>query len=245
LEPAEYDYMFHLEDAYWWYVGMRRICDTLLRRDLPSASGLRVLDAGGGTGGSIQLLEHYGEVTAFDFARQAAELYIRRQKGRVCVASIDSIPFADNTFDLITSFDVMCQLDPEQEEAALKELDRVLKPGGTLMIRVPAFQILYGPHDVALHTRHRYSAGEMSEKLARAGFGSLQTTYANTVLFPIALARRLLSKVFRPSAQDSDVRPVPGPINFIFTAILSLEAAVLSRTRLPFGLSVIVLAKKP
>jgi SAM-dependent methyltransferase len=239
--------MFHLEDAYWWYVGMRRICDTLLKRDLSAnnTAGLRILDAGAGTGGSLQLLERYGAVTAFDFAPLAAEMYARREKGRVCVASIDAIPFADNTFDLVTSFDVVCQLDQAQEGPALQEVQRVLKPGGAFLVRVPAFQFLYGPHDVVLHTRHRYSAPEMSAKLERAGFRPLCTTYANTILFPVALARRLLLKLVRPGATDSDVRPVPAPLNSLFTGVLSLEAAVLAKTRLPFGLSVIALARKP
>ena len=246
MEPAEYDYMFDLEDAYWWYVGMRRIANRLLRRNLVNGkAGLRILDAGAGTGGSLHLLEDFGQVTAFDFAPQAAEMYARRQKGRICVASIDSIPFADDSFDLVTSFDVICQLDEEQEESAFRELQRVLKPGGGLMIRVPAFQFLHGPHDVVLHTKHRYSAGEISDKLEHVGFRAIKTTYANTILFPVALARRLLSKVLRLQTQDSDVRPVPMPVNTAFTAVLSAEASVLSHTRLPFGLSVIAMASKP
>ncbi len=238
--------MFHLEDAYWWYVGMRRIAERLLRRDLVDGRrDLRILDAGAGTGGSLHLLQRYGQVTAFDFAPQAAELYAGREKGRICVASIDSIPFADNSFDLVTSFDVVCQLSEEQEASAFHELQRVLKPGGGLMVRVPAFQFLHGPHDVVLHTRHRYSAGEMSVKLQRAGFRTVKTTYANTLLFPVALVRRLASKLLRLKPEDSDVRPVPGAVNAVFTTILSAEAAILSRARLPFGLSVIALARKP
>jgi SAM-dependent methyltransferase len=245
VEPAEYEHMYHLEDAYWWYVGMRRIVDTLLRQGLVNgAANLNILDAGAGTGGSLQLLRRYGTVTAFDFAPQAAEMYSRREKGRICIASIDSMPFTDNSFDLVTSFDVVCQLDAEQERAALAELRRVLKPGGSLIVRVPAFQFLYGPHDVVLHTRHRYSAGEMAEKLDKAGLQPLKTTYANTFLFPVAVARRVLTKALRPRSEDSDVRPVPGPVNALFTAVLSAEAEVLSRVRLPFGLSVIAVARK-
>lgn len=239
--------MFTLEDAYWWYVGMRRIADTLLKRDLvQDGRSLKILDAGAGTGGSLGLLRKYGEVTAFDFAPQAAEMYARREKGRVCVASIDAIPFADDSFDLVTSFDVVCQLDEDSERRSFEELRRVLRPGGGLMVRVPAFQFLHGPHDVVLHTRHRYSAGEMTARLERAGFRSVRTTYANTILFPLALVRRLLSKVLRQNATDSDVRPVPGPINAVFTALLSAEAGIIARAnRLPLGLSVVAMARKP
>src|SRR5687767_4743634 len=102
--------MFKLEDSLWWYVGMRRIVSKLFQRHLAtSAQPMRVLDAGCGTGGSLQLLAHYGEVTSFDFEQRAAEMYATREKGRILVASTDAIPFADATFDLVTSFDVICQ----------------------------------------------------------------------------------------------------------------------------------------
>lgn len=242
MEPAEYEYMFRLEDTYWWYVGMRRIADRLVRRDLIDGKrALRVLDAGAGTGGSLRLLERYGEVTAFDFEPAAARMFATREKGRICVASIDSMPFAGGSFDLITSFDVLCQLSAEQERPAIAELLRVLKPGGGLLLRVPAFQFLYGRHDIAVHSTHRYSAGEITCKLEDAGFRDVKTTYANTLLFPVAVARRLLTA----RGGDSDVRPLPVPLNAALKAILSAEAPVISRVRLPFGLSVFATARKP
>jgi SAM-dependent methyltransferase len=245
LEPAEYEYMYKLEDAFWWYRGMRGISRVLLEKDLiDGMSGLRVLDAGAGTGGSLQMLQHYGDVTAFDFEPVAAEMYARREKGRIAVASIDGMPYADNTFDLVTSFDVLCQLEPDQETAALSEVRRVLKPAGGVLFRVPAFQFMFGPHDVAVHSRHRYSAGEMETKLAGVGLTPVATTYANTILFPVAMARRLVTKfVTKPTA--SDVRPVPGPVDALFGSVLRLEAAIIRRARLPFGLSVFALARKP
>jgi SAM-dependent methyltransferase len=245
LEPAEYEYMFRLEDAFWWYVGMRRICAALLADALTCKTGLQVLDAGAGTGGSLQLLERYGQVSAFDFAAEATRMFLQRRRGRVCQASIDAIPFRDNTFDLVTSFEVLCQLSEDQARTALLELRRVLRPGGLLVLRLPAFQALYGPHDVAVHTRHRYSAPEVERELQESGFARVRTTYANTLLFPAALARRLLARFVTPAKGDSDVRPVPGPLNALLTAILSTEAPIVRRLRLPFGLSVIALAAKP
>lgn len=246
MEPAEYDYMFHLEDAYWWYVGMRRICEGLLRRDLVDGnSRLQILDAGSGTGGSLSLLEPFGEVTAFDFEERAAEMYRSRRPGRILVASIDAIPFSDESFDLVTSFEVVCQVTPPADEKALSEMARVLKRGGGLMVRVPAFQFLYGPHDVVLHTKHRYSADEVSSKLERAGLKPVRITYANTFLFPVAFLRRTLARLRKPREhEESDVRPVPAPINRLLTAILSTEASILAHTRLPVGLSIIALARK-
>jgi SAM-dependent methyltransferase len=246
VEPAEYDYMFQLEDSLWWYVGMRRIVYNLLRHNLRDGSGpLRILDAGCGTGGSLGLLERFGRVVAFDFSQKAAEMYLTRQHGRILVASTDAVPFADASFDLVTSFDVICQLQPPGDEAALRELARVLRPGGTLLVRTPAYQSLYGPHDVTLHTRHRYSTTEMESKMERAGLQIVQTTYANTILFPVAVAWRMWSKLRGNAGEESDVRPVPRPLNTALTGVLAVEARLLERTRLPFGLSVIALARKP
>jgi SAM-dependent methyltransferase len=244
VEPAEYDYMFELEDSLWWYVGQRRITEVLLRRNVPDyARTLQVLDAGCGTGGALKQLERFGHVTAFDFAPKAAELYLTRQKGRIAVASTDAIPFADASFDLVTSFDVLSQIDTV--DTALQELGRVLRPGGTLFVRVPAFQALHGPHDVTLHTKHRFSAPELAARINKAGLRTVETTYANTLLFPVAVVRRLLAKLTGIGKDESDVRAVPAPLNTALEVVLAAEAMAIRRFRLPFGLSVVALARKP
>ena len=226
---------------------MRRIVDDLMRQHLVNgATGpLKILDAGCGTGGQLQQLEQFGQVTSFDFEARAAEMFASRQPGRILVASTDAIPFADQSFDIVTSFDVVCQLESPGDEVALAELARVLKPGGGLILRVPAFQALYGPHDVTLHTKHRYSTAEMAAKLESAGLRVVHTTYANTILFPVAAVRRTLARIRGKKAEESDVRAVPEPLNKLLTAVLSAEAQILKRSSLPFGLSVIALAKKP
>lgn len=238
--------MFELEDSLWWYAGMRRIVDGMLRRHLGSGSPpLAVLDSGCGTGGSLSLLERYGRVTAFDFSKRAAEMFATRRTGRILVASTDAVPFADASFDLVTSFDVVCQIEAPGDEAALAELARVLKPGGTLVVRVPALQMLHGSHDITLQTQHRYTRGELATKVRRTGLEVQEATYANTILFPVAFGRRMLAKLRHKAGGESDVRPVAEPLNRALLLVLSLEAAILTRTRLPIGLSVIALARKP
>jgi SAM-dependent methyltransferase len=245
LDPAEYDYLYKLEDNLWWFVGMRRIVGNLLREFVPGGSRLAVLDAGCGTGGQIRQLEGWGQVTGFDYYPPAAQLSSSRRPGRIAVASIDAIPFEDASFDLVTALDVVCQLPAPRDEQALRELTRVLKPGGTLVVRVPAFQMLYGSHDRTLHTHHRYTTGEMQRKLRDAGLQPLKATYANTLLFPVALVRRLVARFSGKSATESDVRGVPAPLNLALRAVLYIESEILKRTSLPFGLSVITLARKP
>ena len=245
MDPAEYEHLYKLEDNLWWFVAMRRIVDSLLHAHLPKTSGLDILDAGCGTGGSLRQLQRYGRVTAFDFYPKAAQLSNGRSNGRIAVASIDAIPYEDASFDLVTSLDVICQLEPESEQQAIRELVRVLKPGGTLIVRCPALQILYGSHDETLQTRHRYTASEMAKKLRSAGLRPVRTTYANTLLLPIAFARRMLARLTRKRPGESDVRPVPAPLNLALETLLSLEAPLLKRASLPIGLSVIAVAKKP
>jgi len=247
LEPAEYDYMFQLEDTLWWFVAMRRIVRGLIDRHLPdSTEPRRCLDAGCGTGANIPFLEPYGEVSAFDFYPPAVELCLKRRKGRVAVASIDAVPYADESFDLVTALDVVCQLPSPGDQQSLNEMARIMKPGGLLVVRTPAFQWLYGPFDQTLHTAHRYTTGEMAAKMRAAGLTPVQETYANTLLFPVALVRRMLTKLQKERAgHDSDVRAMPGPVNAALQALLSLEAPVVSRMSLPVGLSSIVVAKKP
>ena len=246
MDPAEYDYLFALEDSLWWFVGMRKIAFDLIQRNLRNPGRpLEVLDAGCGTGGSLAMLKRFGRVTSFDFWPPAAEMYATREQGRILVASTDAIPFRDNSFDIVTSFDVVCQLASPADEAALAELARVLRPGGLFFVRTPALQALYGSHDATLQTRHRYTAGEMARKIEQAGMQVLETTYANTVLFPVALVRRLLAKLRNKPPGESDVRGVPGPLNRALTEVLRAEARILGKTRLPVGLSVIALARKP
>jgi SAM-dependent methyltransferase len=246
LDPAEYEYLFDLEDHLWWFVGQRKIAHDLISRNLDGAGGgLRVLDAGCGTGGSLPLLQQFGQVTSFDYYPRACELFATRERGRILVASTDAIPFADASFDLVTSFDVICQLEAPGDERALEEIARVLRPGGLVFVRVPALQALYGSHDATLQTKHRYTTGELARKLRQAGLEVLETTYSNTILFPVALVRRLVARATRKAPGESDVRGVPAPVNAVLTRILLTEAWLLRFTRLPVGLSAIALARKP
>jgi ubiquinone/menaquinone biosynthesis C-methylase UbiE len=245
VEPEEYEAMYRLEDDLWWYRGMAAITRSLFERFLPDRNDLRVLDCGAGTGGSLKLLSRLGEVTAFDASRLALDLYRRRAGGRIVEASVEAIPFAAASFDVATAFDVLYALEPEAEARALDEVARVLRPGGVFLWREPAFMFLFGPHDVAVHGKHRYTAAELRQRLQRHGLRPLRLSYANTLLFPVAVARRLAAKLLsRDAAPRSDVRPVAEPLNTLLARILRLEAPLVARAGLPFGLSVIAVARK-
>ncbi|HEU5317261.1 MAG TPA: class I SAM-dependent methyltransferase [Chloroflexota bacterium] len=246
MNAAEYEAMYRVEDTLWWYTGMRRIAESLLGERLRRAR--RILDAGCGTGGNLRWLAQYGEVHGVDLSREAMRFCQLRGLTTVARASILRLPYPSETFDLVTSFDVIYHLDVSDDVAALGELRRVLRPGGTLLVRVPAYEGLRSEHDAAVHTRQRYSLDELRVKATRAGLAVRRASYANTLLFPAAAAARLAARVWggeRAAAEhQSDVRPVAPAVNRLFRAALDAEAAVLARRDLPAGLSALIVAER-
>jgi SAM-dependent methyltransferase len=263
MNPAEYEAMYRLEDHLWWYTGMRRITAAALDSTQSGAltgqpgsagrrAGWRILDAGCGTGGNLAWLSRFGRVWGVDLSSLATAYCRRRGLGTVARGSVTRLPFPDASFDLVTSFDVIYHLGVADDVAALAEMRRVLRPGGTLFVRVPALEGLRSVHDAAVHTRQRYTTGELKAKVARAGLVVERASYANGILLPLAagarLARRRQSHGKAAEGEEgeaSDVRPVPAPLNALFGAVLGLEAAWLGRADLPIGLSAFAVALKP
>jgi SAM-dependent methyltransferase len=236
--------MFRQEERHWWYIGMRRISEALLRRYLPPCSGARrILDAGCGSGGTTRWLEQYGCVTGMDLMPEAIELAQQRGVKRLVRGSVEAIPFRSGTFDLVTSFDVLYHLAVGDDLAAMAELKRVLRPGGVLLVRVAAYDWIRGAHDAATHTRHRYTRGELVGKLRQTGFEVLRSSYANFSLFPLAPAKRLLER--NAPTGPADLWQPPELLNSLLADLLSLEAGPIARRGLPVGLSVVAIARKP
>jgi SAM-dependent methyltransferase len=245
MRDDEYRAMYDLEERLWWYAGMREVTASILDGELRGKSDLRLLDVGCGTGFSlVWLRERYRARQAFgvDVSPRAAALWRLRDLDTVAVASADGLPFGANEFDLVTCFDVIYQLDPVRACAAVAEMLRVLKPGGRLFIREPAYDWLRGAHDVAVGTRHRYTLKEMKRLLASQGFAPRRVTYVNTLLFGAAVSHRMFTRI--RGEESSDVKPVPRLLNTIFGGALKLEARLVRRLTFPFGLSVVALAEK-
>jgi len=237
--------MYRVEDTHWWYLGMERITRSLVERALPpdrETRSLKILDAGCGTGAVMKYLARYGAVTGFDFAAEALKFSRRRGHVRLAQASVTDLPFADHQFDLVVSFDVLCEIGVADGQS-LREFARVLKPGGVVLLRLPAYAWLRGRHDVAVHLAHRYTRGEVAAKLRANGLTPEHTSYANTFLFPVAAAKRW-SERFLPPQAGSDLTLNPGPINGVLRAILGAEAPLITSSGLPFGLTVTALGRK-
>ena len=246
MEREQYDLMFAQEERHWWYVGMRRISAALLDRFGPRTEQtcpLRILDAGCGSGGMTRFLARRGRVTGIDLAPEALGYARRRGLTSLARASVGQLPFRSASFDVVTSFDVLYHLNVDDDLMALAELHRVLRPGGVLLIRLPAYDWIRGAHDEAVHTRHRYTQDELTGKLDAVGYRVEHATYANSVLFPLAPVKRYLEH--RNGTQDAtDLWLPPAPINRLLSDLLSLEAIPARGVGLPWGLSVFAVARR-
>jgi ubiquinone/menaquinone biosynthesis C-methylase UbiE len=245
MRDDEYLAMFELEQSLWWYQGMREITASLLEKNLKQKNGLRILDVGCGTGYSMSWLRRRfqsSEVFGVDLFYQAAALWRQHEIHTAAVASADALPFPADEFDLVTCFDVIYQLSKEDARRAVQEYYRVLKQGGLLYIREPAYDWMRGSHDIVVATKHRFTRTRLKTVLESEGFRIRRATYANTLLFPAAMPHRFLSRLRQ--SEESDVQAVHPLMNRVFAAALKLEARLLRRLSFPFGLSVIMVAEK-
>lgn len=233
---------------------MERISTALLESygcvERPDALGRtrRILDAGCGTGGMLRTLKRYGSPIGLDAAGAALTYARSKAEAPLVLGTIEHLPFAADTFDIITSFDVLYHRKVGDDRAALIELSRVLRRGGALLLRVPAFDWLRSHHDAAVHTRQRYGKRELIGKLRSAGLEPVFVSFANSFLFPVALIRRLSATKRAGEAKrprGSEVEPVARWLNRILTIVLSSEARVLRHAALPIGLSLVAVARKP
>ncbi|NJM42193.1 MAG: class I SAM-dependent methyltransferase, partial [Anaerolineae bacterium] len=167
-----------------------------------------------------------------------------RGKQRLTQGSVNAMPLADSSFDLITSFDVL-YFKGVDDQLALREFRRVLKRGGRAFLRLPAYEWMRGAHDEAVNTAHRYTTHDIKQKLVNAGFVVEHLSYANMLLFPLAAFKRLVLERFSGAQEESDLSLKTGGMNTLFKKILSTEAKWVARKGLPFGLTVVALARKP
>jgi SAM-dependent methyltransferase len=252
MQSEDFAYLSELEENFWWFVGMRAITASLLDPVCAVAQDRLILDAGCGTGGNLAWLSRYGgKIIGLDLESAAIEYCRERRHERLVQASVTELPFADELFDLVTSFDVLVQIPGAgADERAMREMFRVLRPGGVAFVRAAAYEWMRSGHDTALGSQRRYSLRVLNERMESAGFSVRRATYANALLLPVAMARRLILKRLGLADRGSDVKPLPPQmawLNRLLTALLAREAHLLAapQTKLRCGLSVICLAEKP
>jgi len=236
--------MAALEDRHWWFSGTRALAARLLERHAPPPRD--ALDLGCGTGLTLKLLGEKGYTPTGLDASPLALRHARSASGAPCLrGSADRLPLRDASFGLVTALDVLEHLP--DDGAALAEIRRVLMPGGTLLVSVPAHPFLFSAHDRALGHVRRYTQKRLLAALATAGFAVRHVTWANASLFlPIALVRLLRRSPRDPGRDEaSDLSLPPRPINAALRALLGAEASLASRAGLPMGLSLFAVAQAP
>lgn len=234
------------EREHFWFRGFRRFVTPLLDRAAAGRSSLRVLDCGSGTGNNLPLLRKYGRAVGIDitfsglaYARSQGECLLAR-------ASALTLPFSDETFDLVTSFDVIYAFDDAMAAQALLEMQRVLRPGGHLVLNVAALPALRGNHSVLGGEVQRYTRRGLRTHLERAGFVVKRLTYTNASLLPLVagvrFAQRLLSGEHHE--WDAEMRVPAAPVNLALSGVLAIEAVALRVVNMPLGSSLLTLAVK-
>ena len=240
MEGDAYRDMIEAQETHWWFRARGKILARLLRRFVPA--GGRVLEVGAGTGANLPLLEGFGTVTALEPNPFAADHLARRFEVEVVR---EAVPAATHPslrgFDLIAALDVLEHI--EEETRALEFMVRRLRPGGWLVVTVPAFAWLWSSHDERLRHKRRYRRPELAAKLARAGLAVEFQSYFNCLLFLPALAVRLLDR-HRPGVAQAGAKRPPAILNRCLEFTFGLEAGLLEYLRLPFGLSIVALARK-
>ncbi|PKN29556.1 MAG: methyltransferase type 11 [Deltaproteobacteria bacterium HGW-Deltaproteobacteria-21] len=242
MDPSEYELMYKAEESHWWYVGMTAITKTILDTYCIKGGGLRILDAGCGTGGAMSWLTEYGAPVGLDLSAHALDFCKKRGQDRICKASVMNIPFAEDTFDLVLSLDVLYFANIA-DNAALQEFRRILVPNGMAVLRVPAYDWLRGAHDRRLSTGHRYTLPELKSKMERNGLKPEFLTYANTFLFPIAMIKRLCER-WLPGQAASDTALEMKSLGGVMKGFLIQESRIIRRRSLPFGLSIMAVGRK-
>jgi SAM-dependent methyltransferase len=240
MEPAEYEVMYQREENYWWYVGLRDLVLSHIARFSQGRESLTILDAGCGTGKLLEMCQAY-RAYGLEWSPDAFRFLGLRHLDNVARATICRIPFPDETFDLVISLDVLYCVASPGDVQALREMFRVLKKGGALLLNLPAYEFLRSHHDAAIHTQRRYTRGRLRDMLKQVGFQVQAITYRNSLLFPIAVVVRCTQKLFRPAPAKprSDLHPLPNLLNRALTLPLFLENRLIrSGVSFPFGLSV-------
>jgi SAM-dependent methyltransferase len=243
VRADELQRMYECEDSYWWFRGRKVILVEMLRLLLAPNRSRRILDVGCGSGATLLALREFGEVVGLD--RAALALHFCRQRGlrALLQGQAGSLPIRAGGVDLVTLLDVLEHLFDDR--AALREMYRVLAPGGWLFLAVPAYPFLWSEHDEALSHWRRYTAPELRAKVEAAGFTVARLSYAVTTLLPLAAALRMAQRLSGPKREPKTalIEP-PRPVNLFFYRTLVWEAHWLRSRDLPCGLTVLCAARK-
>lgn len=250
MEHQEYRTMYALESYYWWFVARRNLVTAIVKAEAEKQSKNdpnttpKIFDVGCGTGANLAAFKEYGQVFGIDMSTEAIQFCRQRGLHNLSLSKIEALAYLPDSFDIITALDVLEHIDNDNQ--AIQELYRSCRPGGLLLITVPAYGFLWSEHDEALHHRRRYAGHELRNKLVLAGFEIERCSYFITLLFFPILCIRILQGIFKKSThpQTSHIE-LSNTINSLLIGLLALEQYLFKYINLPFGVSIVCLARKP
>lgn len=233
------------EATHFWFRGFRRFVAPVLETLAAGRRDLRLVDCGCGTGYNLSLLQPYGSVYGFDLTEFGSR-HARSEGHRVMRADITRIPLAAERFDVAASFDVLQCVG--EDELAVREMARIVRPGGAIVLTLAAFDALRGDHAIAWNEVRRYTPSTARRLVERAGLRAELVTFMFGSVFPVIASARLLQRVLRPIRgvrDDSDMSVPVAPVNGVLTALVTAEAALARHgVRIPIGSSILVVARK-
>jgi SAM-dependent methyltransferase len=242
MKEHTYPIMFRVEQSHWWYAGRRKILASFLEDICRRVTDRRprILDVGCGTGANLLMLSQYGDAEGVDVSEDALAFCRERGLEKVKLGAAEKLPYDDGTIDLVTALDVVEHLD--NDLAGLREMRRVLRPGGHVLLFVPTFMFLWGLQDDVSNHRRRYRLPELRRVLEQAGFEIERTTYANITFFlPILLARKLMRVTGIKAESENNINV--SAFNGLLGGMLGAESVVLKYMNIPFGVSGLCVAR--
>ena len=238
-----YPILFQVEESHWWYIGRRRIIASFVEQICREVKDRRprILDVGCGTGANLVMLSQFGDAEGVDISHDALAFCRERGLQNVKHGAAEDLPYEDGTFDLVTALDVVEHLDDDL--AGLRELRRVLRPGGRVLLFVPTFMFLWGVQDEVSNHRRRYRLPELRRVVEQAGFEVERTTYANLTFFaPILLVRKFMRLTGMRTETENSINI--SAFNNLFGRIFGAESTLLRRINFPFGVSGLLVARR-
>lgn len=241
MKDIAYKQMYENELTHGWYLGTRSHLLKTLKQNVSKSA--RILDAGAGTGGTIVLLKKAGFENIVGIEKSDLAIGYSRKRGlKITRGDVNKLPFKKDSFDVVICLDVLYH-QGVNPSLAIKEFQRVLKKRGLLYLQEPAYNWLRSQHDIAIETSHRFTQKEI-QKLLAGKFKILKISYFNSLLALPVIITRLTKRAAKTSPITSDVQSLPSLVNRLIFLILSIESKFLDFVNLPFGLSIICLAKK-
>jgi SAM-dependent methyltransferase len=240
MEAVEYEVMFAQEGTHWWYGALHQLIRNSLDSQLPGWHTASILDAGCGSGGVLTMLGSRSTHVGVDLSPEAIAFCRQRGLRRLCRSDVTNLPFADASFDAVICSSVLYHRWVADVGVVIRELRRVLRPGGVLLVNLPAYELLRSRHDDLVFTGRRFRLREVRQLLVSGGFAVGRLTYWTTLLFPAALAARTLGASRTGRDYDQSGRAATG---WLLRMIMAVELALLRLTPLPFGVAIFGIAR--